>query len=76
MTMIPNNRRKDIGSGLNPNRCPRGVKGKMSVTPRISRVEINKYFPGLLLKKDLRVRMMSTMTEAEMTDSRNQPVLN
>ncbi len=74
--MIPNNRRNDTGSGLNPNSCPRGVKGKIRVTPRISRVEINKYLPGLLLKKDLRVRIISTMTEAEMTDSRNQPVLN
>jgi hypothetical protein len=42
----------------------------------VSGVAINKYLPGILLKKDLRLRIMSTITEAEMTDSINQPVLN
>jgi len=49
------------------------VKGKTIVTTTVSRVAINKYFPGLLLKKGPRVRITSTTTGAEMTDSTNQP---
>jgi len=37
---------------------------------------VSRYFPGLLWMKSLRVRMTRTITEAEMTDSRNQPVRN
>jgi len=37
-------------------------------------VAMSRYRPGLLLKKGLRLRMNSTMTEAEITDSINQPV--
>ena len=37
---------------------------------------MSRYFPGLLWMKSLRVRMTRTITEAEMTDSRNQPVRN
>ena len=48
----------------------------MIVTTTMSRVAINRYFPGLLLKKDFRVRITRTVTEAEITDSKNQPVLN
>ena len=63
-------------SGLNPKTIPSGVKGKTSVIITIDNVAINRYFPGLLLKKGFRLRITSTMSDAEMTDSRNHPVLN
>ena len=58
----------------NPNIRPSGVKGKIRVTPATMSVAMSRYRPGLLLKKGLRLRMTSTMTEAEITDSINQPV--
>jgi hypothetical protein len=63
-------------SGLNPKISPSGVKGKISVITAIDNVAINRYFPGLLLKNGLLLRITSTIMDAEITDSRNQPVLN
>ena len=63
-------------SGLNPNTFQNGVKGKISVIKTIDNVAINKYFPGLLLKNAFLLRITSTITDAEITDSRNHPVLN
>jgi len=63
------------GNGLNPSTSATGVYGSTSVTPTISNVEINRYFPGLLLKKGLRLLITSTINDAEMTDSINHPVL-
>ena len=73
-TIAPRAIKNGMGNGRNLKRSPKGLKGKTSVTPTMSRVEASRYFPGLLWKKDLRVRMTRTMTEAEITDSRNQPV--
>jgi hypothetical protein len=39
-----------------------GVNGNRIVTTTISRVAINRYFPGLLLKKDLRVTFEKKLT--------------
>ena len=72
----PYEQENEIRSGLKPKTPPSGVKGKISVTTTTNSVAINKYFPGLLLKKGLRLRITSTIREAETTDSRNQPVLN
>ena len=69
-------RRNDTGSGLNPNIPASGVKGRITVTATIDSVAIRRYFPGRLLKKGCRVRITSTINDAETTDSRNQPVLN
>ena len=52
------------------------VKGKMSVAMTTAIVATDRYFPGRLLKKGLRLRITSTMIAAEMTDSMNHPVLN
>src|SRR5450631_3409329 len=76
MTIIAMTTRNDIGSRLNPKISPSGVKGRTTVTTTVNRVAINRYFAGLLLKKGFRLRMTSTISDAEMTDSRNQPVLN
>jgi hypothetical protein len=48
----------------------------MLVMQTMARVAVSKYLPGLLLKIGFRVRIARTMTEAEITDSRNQPVRN
>jgi hypothetical protein len=69
-------RRNEIVSGLNPKITPSGVKGKISVKATVERVATDRYFDGLLLKKGFRLRMTSTINEAEQTDSRNHPVLN
>lgn len=74
--MIPMSRRNENGSGLNPKILANGVKGTITVITTIDRVAINKYFPGRLLKEGLRLRITSTINDAETTDSRNQPVLN
>ena len=74
--MTPSTKRNENGNGLKPKGPARGVKGKMRVIATISRVVINKYFPGILLKKGFLLRITSTITEAEITDSINQPVLN
>jgi hypothetical protein len=69
-------RRNEIGSRLNPKISPSGVKGTTIVTITVNRVAINRYFDGLLLKKGFRLRITRTINDAEITDSRNQPVLN
>ena len=74
--MIPIGRRNETDNGLNPKMSPSGVKGKISVRTTVKRVAINKYVDGLLLKKGLRLRMTSTMSDAEQTDSKNHPVRN
>ena len=63
-------------SGLNPKIVPTGVKGKIKVITAIDIVAINRYFPGLLLKKGFLLRITRTIIDAEITDSRNHPVLN
>jgi hypothetical protein len=68
--------RKGSGSGLNPKIPASGVKGKINVTTTIERVAIKRCFPGLLLKKGFLLRITSTIMDAEITDSINQPVLN
>ena len=52
------------------------MKGKISVAPTITRVVNSRHFPRKLLKKDLRLRITSTIKLAEIADSTNQPVLN
>jgi hypothetical protein len=52
------------------------VNGKIRVMTAIDSVAINRYFPGLLLKKGFLLLMTSTIIDAEITDSRNHPVLN
>ena len=46
------------------------------MTPVLSSVASKRYFPGWLLKNGLRLRMTSTIKEADETDSRNHPVRN
>jgi hypothetical protein len=74
--MIPIGRRNERDSELKPKMSPSGVKGKISVKTTVKKVAIDKYVDGLLLKKGLRLRMTSTISDAEQTDSRNHPVLN
>jgi hypothetical protein len=74
--MSPMNKRNGIGSGLNPKIPANGVKGIITVAVTIDRVAIKRYFPGRLLKEGLRLRITSTINDAEITDSKNQPVLN
>jgi len=52
------------------------VRGKINVKTAIDSVAINRYFPGLLLKKGFLLLITSTIIDAEITDSRNHPVLN
>jgi hypothetical protein len=66
----------ESGSGLNPKIPPSGVKGSTTVTTTVNSVAMRRYFDGLLLKNGFRLRMTSTIRDAEITDSRNQPVLN
>jgi hypothetical protein len=63
-------------SGVNPKIWPIGEKGRMIVKMLIDKVASNKYFPGLLLKKGFLLLITSTINDAEITDSRNQPVRN
>ena len=64
------------GSGVNPNILQSGVTGRIIVKATIVIVAISRYFPGLLLKKGFWLRMTSTISDAETTDSMNHPVLN
>ena len=73
--MKPNINSNGIGRGINPNNPANGVYGMINVTIATEIVAIKRYFPGLLLKKGLRLRMTRTIIDAEITDSRNQPVL-
>ena len=69
--------RKEIGRAVNPKSfLPTEVKGKTSVTLMTNSVAVNRYFPGMLLKKGILVRTTRTTNDAEITDSRNQPALN
>jgi hypothetical protein len=63
-------------SGPNPKTFPIGVNGSRIVITTIDKVAINRYFPGLLLKIDFLLRITSTISDAEITDSRNHAVLN
>ena len=76
MTMIPIPKKIMDGNGLRPKGSAKGVKGNRHVTTTTIRVVANKYVPGLLRKNGFRVRMIRTMSDAEITDSRNHPVLN
>ncbi len=68
--------KNEIGKGRKSKRRPTGVKGNASVATTTRNVASIRYFPGRLLKKGFRLRMTSTISEAETTDSRNQPVRN
>ncbi len=68
--------RNEIDNRVNPKISPNGVKGRITVRITTARVAVNRYFEGLLLKKGFRLRITSTIKEAEITDSKNQPVLN
>ena len=74
--MTPITQITEIRRGLNPKGSAKGVNGKKSVMPPISRVAASRYFPGLLLKKGFLLLITSTITDAEITDSINHPVLN
>jgi hypothetical protein len=74
--MIPMSRRNDMGRGCKPRISPSEERGKSSVATTTKRVAISRYCDGLLLKMGFRLRITSTISEAEITDSRNQPVLN
>ena len=63
-------------SGLNPKTFPRGVYGKIIVIIAIDKVAIKRYLLGLLLKKGFLLLITSTIIDAEITDSKNHPVLN
>jgi hypothetical protein len=69
-TITPNKRWNEINSRVKPKISSSRVKGKIGVTTTINRVAINRYFPGLLLKKGFRLRITSTISDAEITDSR------
>ena len=75
-TIIAVAKRNVIGGGLNPKRDPSRVKGRIKVAPTITKVVNSRNFPGVLLKKGRWLRMTSTTSDAEITDSTNQPVLN
>jgi hypothetical protein len=64
-------RKKEAGNRVNPNIWSRGVKGKIRVKASIDKVAINKFLPGWLLRRGLRLRITSTIKDAEMTDWRH-----
>jgi len=76
MTIAPITRMKAPGKGLNPKTLPKGVKGKIRVKATTNKVARSKYLPGRLFSKGLRLRITSTIKDAEMTDSMNHPVRN
>jgi hypothetical protein len=53
-----------------------GVYGRVRAAATTSTVAMRRCRPGRLMKNGFRVRTTSTIRHAEMTDSRNQPVLN
>ena len=74
--MAPIIKTTEIGRGLNPKGAAKEVNGMQRVRPTITRVAISSYFPGLLLKNGFLLLITRTITDAEITDSTNQPVLN
>ena len=74
--MAPMRAMNSIGIGMNSKRAPSGVKGRISVAAATMNVAMKSRRPGRLRKKGLRVRITSTISEAEMTDSMNHPVRN
>lgn len=76
MIITPINKRNIGGSGVNPNSSINGETGIKIVNKIIAKVVSTRYLPGLLLKKGFLVRTTNTIRTAEITDSRNQPVLN
>lgn len=72
--MIPRIIRNDRGRGTKPNIFASGAKGKISAVATTAIVATSRYRPGRLLKKGRLLRMTSTIIEAEITDSMNQPV--
>jgi len=74
--IIPMSTRNEIDSRVNPKISPIGVRGRITVRITTKRVAISRNFEGLLLKKGFRLRITSTISDAEITDSKNQPVLN
>ena len=75
-TISNNSKYVEKASGLKPKMVPRGVNGNNKVITAIDNVAISKYFPGLLRKKGFLLRITRTIIDAEITDSRNHPVLN
>jgi hypothetical protein len=61
---------------VNPKGSDRGVNGKMMVKRPTNTVTTINDLLGLEEKNGLLVRMISTIKEAEITDSMNHPVLN
>ena len=66
----------DNGKLLKPNTWARDVNGNINVAATTANVAISKDLPGRLCRTLLRLRMTSTTSEAEMTDSINHPVRN
>ena len=62
------------GMGTNPKSVPMDVYGNTTVIIIVHAVIINKDLPGILLKKDNRVRITSTTNQADITDSVNHAV--
>ena len=65
-----------IGIAVNPRRPASGVNGIISAAIATHVVAMARYFPGVLLKNGFLLLITKTMSEAEITDSMNQPVLN
>jgi hypothetical protein len=61
---------------VKPKVSDKGVNGMMIVKRPTNAVTTNNDLLGLEEKNGLLVRMISTINEAEITDSMNQPVLN
>jgi hypothetical protein len=74
--MIAVKSRKETEMGAKPNNLPSAVKGRMTVATTTATFAKSKGLLGLLLKNRPLVRITNTISEAEITDSMNQPVLN
>ena len=69
-------RRNDAGMGVNPKGAASGSIGNRSVATPTANVASPREGAGRLFINGRRVLMTSTIADAEMTDSRNQPVRN
>ena len=74
--MAPRRTRNESGIGVKPSRAAIGSMGINSVIAATASVASVSARPGVLEKNGRLVQMTSTMAEAEMTDSMNQPVRN
>ena len=64
------------GRGSNPNSPPSGVTGNSTVARPTKSVDNNNPVDGRLLAQGRLVRITNTISEADNTDSTNQPVRN